>query len=309
MAAVERRQRVIGGRGPGYPRRGAGWPERTDHAGQRCATSAQSRRPGSLPVPAGRPNHPAGLPCDWASNSYPASWISGVSQDAARRSDVLISYNNFCVPIGGGTPRAEGLGLAGYDPATSTLDSQATVFTPAGPQPLAGPELLGSPVFSGGYLYLFAAHCADDYELTCLPSSDNAVYLARMGADPCAWDTAADYQWDAGPMGWTPAVSAAASIVPGATPLAACTSDFSALGQGLVLIAQTGSTGASTVYEAPRPTGPWTEKTSGTVPCTVEGDSLCRAIIGHPELSTSRELLLSYFNPAAAPAHYPAGGV
>jgi len=44
------------------------------------------------------------------------------------------------------------------------------------------------------------------------------------------------------------------------------------------------------------------------VPCTTEADSFCRAIFGQPELSTSRQLLVSYFNPAATPYHYPAAG-
>jgi hypothetical protein len=49
-------------------------------------------------------------------------------------------------------------------------------------------------------------------------------------------------------------------------------------------------------------------KTSGTVPCTSEGNSFCRAIIGHPELSTTSQLLVSYFNPGAAPYYYQAAG-
>ena len=74
------------------------------------------------------------------------------------------------------------------------------------------------------------------------------------------------------------------------------------------MIEQTSSTGAFTVYEASSPDGTWTEKTSGTVPCITEGDSFCRAIIGHPELSTSSDLLLSYFNPGAAPQDNPSAG-
>ena len=97
-------------------------------------------------------------------------------------------------------------------------------------------------------------------------------------------------------------------MIPGATPLAVNVNDFSALGQGFVLIEQTSSTGAFTVYEASSPDGTWTEKTSGTVPCITEGDSFCRAIIGHPELSTSSDLLLSYFNPGAAPQDNPSAG-
>lgn len=40
---------------------------------------------------------------------------------------------------------------------------------------------------------------------------------------------------------------------------------------------------------------------SGTVPCTTEGSNFCRAIIPHPELSTSGDLLVSYFDPVRRP--------
>jgi hypothetical protein len=278
---------------------GSGLPAITNHDGP-----AQF-----LPAPAGLVTS-GGAPCDSANDAYPASWITGVTQDAARPSDVLVSFNSYCVPTSsaGGSLTAEGSGLAEYYPATNTLASQATVFTSSGGQPLGSQELLGSPVFSGPYLYLFGSQCPDDYDLTCVANSSNAVYLARVSANPAAWATAADYQWNAGSPGWTSSASAAASVIPGATPLAVNVNDFSALGQGFVLIEQTSSTGAFTVYEASSPDGTWTEKTSGTVPCITEGDSFCRAIIGHPELSTSSDLLLSYFNPGAAPQDNPSAG-
>jgi hypothetical protein len=186
-----------------------------------------------------------------ASNSYAASWLSGVTQDATRPSDVLVSFTNFCVPIGGGAPRAAGFGLAECDPATNTLDHEATVFTASSPQPLAAQEQLGSPVFAGGYLYLFAAHCADDYDLTCLAGDGNAVYLARVPADPMAWDDPAAYQWRAGPAGWTAAPCAAVSVISGATPLAVNVNEFPALRRGLVLVEQTSSTGGTSSTRRP----------------------------------------------------------
>jgi hypothetical protein len=66
-----------------------------------------------------------------------------------------------------------------------------------------------------------------------------------------------------------------------------------------------GSTGA----EGPSaPAGIWSELTSGKVPCAIEADTFCRAIFGHPELSTSSRLLVSYFDPAAIPQYNPAAG-
>ena len=49
------------------------------------------------------------------------------------------------------------------------------------------------------------------------------------------------------------------------------------------------------------PTGPWRRILAGRVPCRPGAGrgtgALCRAIIGHPELSTRRALLVSYFDP------------
>ncbi len=67
------------------------------------------------------------------------------------------------------------------------------------------------------------------------------------------------------------------------------------------MIEQTNDVGAFTVYRGTRPTGDWVETASGILPCTTEGVSFCRAIIGHPELSTSGDLFVTYFNPGAGP--------
>jgi hypothetical protein len=258
-----------------------------------------------LPTPSGLVTSDD-LPCDSANDAYSASWITGVTQDPALADDVLITFNNYCVQ--GGTPLAEGFGLAEYDPASNTLDSQVTVFSATEGQPLGPQELLGSPVVSGPYLYLFGSYCGETYDATCLSDASNAVYLARIPAEPQAWSDAAAYQWYAASSSWTGTAGAAASVIQGATPLAVNVGDFASSGEGLVLIEQTNDAGGFTVYQANQPGGTWTQTLSGTVPCTTEGDSFCRAIIPHPDLSTSSDLLVSYFNPGAAPYYYPAAG-
>jgi hypothetical protein len=77
---------------------------------------------------------------------------------------------------------------------------------------------------------------------------------------------------------------------------------FAAVGRGYVLVEQTNIDGAFTVYGSASPAGPWKRVTSGRVPCRAAAGyaNFCRAIIGHPELSTRAQLALSYFNPAAA---------
>jgi hypothetical protein len=260
-----------------------------------------------LPPPAGLKTA-AGLDCDSAGDAYPASWPSGVTGDATRSPDVLISFNNYCVAVASGSLLPEGFGLAEYDPATNTFDAETTVFTSAGLGPLAPQELLGSPIFSGSYLYLFASHCAQTSLAACVPGSGSAIYLARVSAKGSAWTSPGSYEWLAGPSSWTANAGAAVSILPTAAPFGVSVTSFAALGRGLVLIEQTSIVGRFIVYQAAAPAGRWREIMSGTVPCAVKGDSFCRAIIGHPDLSTAGDLLISYYNPAAVPYYKPAEG-
>ena len=257
-----------------------------------------------LPTPSGLYTA-AGMPCDQAHGAYAASWISGVTSVAARSADVLISFNDVCVSISSGGAALEGFGLTEYDPATNTLTSPVTVFRAPKGQTIAAQEALGSPIFFGGDLYLFGSRCAEIYDVTCLPHPGNAVYLTRVAANPSAWANPDSYRWFAGPSEWTATARGAVSILRGSHPLGISVEDFANVGKGLVLIEQTNDVGAFTVYRGTRPTGDWVETTSGTLPCTTEGVSFCRAIIGHPELSTSAGLFVTYFNPGAGPYHNP----
>jgi hypothetical protein len=260
-----------------------------------------------LPTPSGL-HTSAGLSCDQANGAYAASWISGVTADAARRADVLISFNNVCVSISSGRAEVEGFGLTEYDPASNTLASPVTVFMTANGQPMAAQEVLGSPIFFGGDLYLFGSRCAEVYDATCLPNRGNAVYLARVPANSASWANAASYRWYAGQSAWTATARGAASIFSGSRPLETSVENFSDVGKGLVLIEQTNDVGAFTVYRAARPAGDWVKTTSASLPCTSEGVSFCRAIIGHPELSTGSDLLVTYFNPGAGPYYNRGAG-
>jgi hypothetical protein len=257
-----------------------------------------------LPTPSGLYTA-AGMPCDQAHGAYAASWISGVTSVAARSADVLISFNDVCVSISSGRAALEGFGLTEYDPAANALTSPVTVFRAAKGQTIAAQEALGSPIVFGGDLYLFGSRCAEIYDVTCLPHRGNAVYLTRVAANSAAWANPASYRWYAGSSEWTATAGGAVSILRGARPLGISVEDFADVGKGLVLIEQTNDVGAFAVYRGTRPTGDWVETTSGTLPCTTEGVSFCRAIIGHPELSTSAGLFVTYFNPGAGPYYNP----
>ena len=239
-----------------------------------------------------------GLPCDSANNAYAASWISGVAREpaTANPADLLITYGNYCVQ-GSLTFDAEGFGIAEYNPATNTVDRQATIFTGTMVPPQ---QMLVSPVFSGSHLYLFGSQCSSQDQFG--DCTSGSVYLARTGDTAWSWDNPASYQWRDGGT-WTSAAPSATSIIPSATPISAVSvGNFSSVGQGVVLIAQTNVGGHFIAYKPVSSlTGTWQQLISAAVPCG-SGSTVCHAIIGHPELSTASELMVSYFDPAQGPA-------
>jgi hypothetical protein len=166
------------------------------------------------------------------------------------------------------------------------------VFTSFAGLPLLRQQVLGSPVTErDGYLYLFGF---------CPPAVPPAgchgrVFVARTGAAAASWSNPSTYQYWTG-AGWSPQADLAGSVIPAGQPLAVSVADYTAAGHGLVMIEQTSLAGDFQAWQAASPAGPWRRILSGRVPCTsVKG--LCRALIGHPELSSRDHLLISYFNP------------
>jgi hypothetical protein len=52
------------------------------------------------------------------------------------------------------------------------------------------------------------------------------------------------------------------------------------------------------VWQAANPTGPWTAGTEAVIPgCGSTTSGWCYAFVGHPELSTSSALYVSYYHP------------
>ena len=242
----------------------------------------------------------SGLPCGDGDGSYAASWISGLARVPATPY-LLIAFNNYCVLSGTGGLLPEGFGLAEYDPATGTLSNEAVVFSGVNLAVAAAAKLLGSPVFSGRYLYLFGPTCTALAHGGC---ATGRLFEARVPATPLAWTDPLSYQWQSRgvPGSWTPDAAAATSIIAGARPSAVSVADVPAAGRHFVMVEQTDISGAFTVYESPAPGGTWHRMTSGRVPCRPSTGFLnfCRAIIVHPELSTSTQLVLSYFDPGAS---------
>jgi len=230
---------------------------------------------------------PGGLPCG-LDGSYAASWVSGVTR-LPSGPGLLVTFNDYCVLSGTGGFVREGFGLAEYDPDTGTIGDD--VMVPAG-------AALGSPVFSGGYLYLYGPTCSGRRSGRCA----GTLAEARVPAGPAAWGNPLAYRWLSGTPArtWTPD-AAASGVIAGPSPSGVSVASFAAAGRGFVLVEQTNIDGAFAVYGSRSPAGPWKPVTSGRVPCRAAAgfSNFCRAIIGHPELSTRTQLVLSYFDPAA----------
>jgi len=241
-----------------------------------------------LPVPANLTLPASTLPCA-GPNVYPARWVTGAAGEPGPSGHVLISYTDYCVS-GGGTFTPEAFGLLDYDPAGNVLGSPAQVFAAQPGQQLPQPQALGSPVFRGGHLYLFG---------WCGPGCDRGgVFLARTTAAAAGWDNGFTYQYWTG-VGWSADLSHAAPLTGYREPLEVSVGDYPE--RGLVMIEQTSAAGDFSLWQAAAPEGPWQQTGTGRVPCAAgqrtQAVDLCRGLIGHPELSTPNELVISFFNP------------
>jgi hypothetical protein len=234
---------------------------------------------------------------------YTPAWASGAIL-LAFTSRILIPYVSFCVvPPGTMTPRR--YGVAEWDTATGTFTHNATaVFRGQGS--LAPALQLGSPVYHGGYWYFFSSECRRAAFGAC---GEGSIFAARVAVGSDAvnerpWANPRSYRW-LGPAGWTPAWGEAQSVVTDARPVGLSVDWYPRFNR-FVMVEQTSIAGHVRVWTASSPAGPWDLRTSARVPCAASPDddgSLCRAVIGHPELSTDSALALSFFQPADGRVH------
>ena len=285
--------------GPYQAGRAPGWLSEVPTPPARPTLTPAAAPQPFLPVPGGLQLPGSTLPCS-GPGSYPAAWISGVTgaPPAAPAGRLLIAYDDYCVTGSGDGPAAEGFGLAEYYPARNLLGPVTPVFSSGSGMPLPQQRVLGSPVVGAdGYLYLFG-FCQVASPLAGCGASQ--VFLARTVAAPAYWGNPFTYQyWTGG--GWSPREAAAGSLIPAGHLLGISVGDYTADGQGLVMIEQTSLAGDFQAWQARAPAGPWHRLLAGRVPCTQstepDPEGLCRALIGHPELSTRGDLLISFYDP------------
>lgn len=233
---------------------------------------------------------------------YPASWPSGVTRIPGT-SRLLITAIDLCVESSFGYVISR-FGTVEYTPSSNTFSNKTTLFTES--SPAAGiPEQiqLGSPVFMDGSLYLFSRRCDGTYLGACTGGN---VWLSRVPSSQRGNPGAYEFSTTSEPDGWTDDVAAATSILPDAHPIGVSVDTYTNVGRNLVMVEEATIGGDYNVWEASDPAGPWTklpdqdpdaDDLRASPGCTPPPGSqeFCRTLIGHPELSTTDEIAVTYW--------------
>jgi hypothetical protein len=236
---------------------------------------------------------------------FPAAWTSGVAREPGNTAKLVITYSEVCVD--NGALLVEGTGILEYDSATNRIVSGPTeLFRSAGAAPLDDRLRLGSPIFSGGFLNLFASTCDVKTPVSC---TRGRIFAVRVPANPRAWQHGANYAWwfSTAAPGYVRDFRRARTVIGTAAPLVVTADSYS--GRGLAIIEQTSIGGSFRVWKSLKGGfggGSWSPGASApSLPGCSKGKdlNLCRALIGHPEISKSTEILTSYFDPDPAVNH------
>jgi hypothetical protein len=244
-----------------------------------------------LPVPSGvYMADGSGRPCIKGNGdaAFPARWPNGAAVMPTNDSEVLITYSVVCVFGQSTDPQdvTEGWGYALYNWRTSAFDrGPVDVVKPrANGAPIDDLRVWRSPIFHNGEVTLFAATCPKRF-LGCIHGQVSSV---TMPATTAALDNAASYPLrllatdDSGH--WEPQ-----SISVGR------------YSTGLRLIEGTTIAGTYTILSASTVDGPWHLDRSGKLPGCPPRVGYCFALEGHPELSTSTDVVVSYVDPNVGP--------
>ncbi|HET6950639.1 MAG TPA: hypothetical protein VFI47_09700 [Acidimicrobiales bacterium] len=234
--------------------------------------------------------------------------VALTAADASRL--VFVSYFGVCFHFGEGLAgiRVQRLSIAAYDPATNTFRARWNVFDTNSPTPtgdtLPWQQAMSSPVFDGGHLYLYAGTC-DELSAAYAACLAGPVVVARAPLSSLHQASSYQYWRDLNPAdpddpaNWSTDGTLAASIVAttGGGPIGVHVGDFSATGDGYLLMEQTSMGLHHKLWQSDSPVGPWTLVRTDQVPgCTTGAGAGCYALTGHPELSTAGELLYSFYD-------------
>jgi len=171
----------------------------------------------------------------------------------------------------------EGYGFMEYDWLHNTISvAPVDVFKPAtGGAAMDRLQMFGSPVITNGQVTLFSETCcrpgSSDFNVTTIPS--DAASLSNP-----------------------------ASYAPHTIPsLHAAVNGFTDATIGLYpdgiwrLVAMTDDQGDYAIFSASSADGPWSPAATGELPQCANASDPCYGLIGHPELSTTNALFMSYY--------------
>jgi hypothetical protein len=280
-----------------------------------------------LPAPTGLVNPSTGAPCGAAgSNSLPVAWYEGATPgpagpmtvyDGTTPVNVAEAANLLFIPYLEGclydivdgsfqiiVPR---LGMAVYEPARNSILAQRTIFTAPAGQSVPWQQSLGSPVFHGGFLYTYGAHCDSWVEAlkSCATTGGPSAPAGRVVQlrvpqgllhDPLSyqWKTASGWGGvgDTAPIPSTPEAN-------GLGPIWARVKDFRSVGEGFVLTEQFSYGAHYRLWQSSTPTGPWSlVETDQFASCPTTAGTFCYGLEGHPEISTASNIVFTLFDHA-----------
>ena len=212
---------------------------------------------------------------------YAARWPTGAAL-LDNPVNLLVTYIDVCVT----TPTdfvVEGWGWMIYNWRQGRIKTgPIDVFPPAtNGAPLPSDRAYQSPIVANGQVTLFTSDCSHLF-IACTSGTVGATTMA---------DTAMTMAIPAS-YGGQPAVT------DGTAPWAPVNVSVAAYPGGLRLIEQTSIGGTFLVFTSATPTGPWHPIYSGTLPgCSTTPRGFCYAFVGHPELGSNSNLVVSYFKP------------
>lgn len=217
--------------------------------------------------------------------AYSARWPTGAA--LLDRSTVLVSYVDVCVPSSTSST-AEGWGIAEYDWRSNRLRvGPVDVIEPTVDGAQISPvRSLGSPVVADGRVTFFSSSCP--HLFVACPSG--SVFEASVVDTADALENPMSYAPQAvsvsDPSGWQPM---GISVSPDPNG-------------GFTLVEETSIGGAFRLFGASTVGGPWLPEGAGILPgCSSSPHGFCYAFVGHPELSSSTQYVVSYFKPDAGP--------
>ena len=233
----------------------------------------------------------SGRPCvkGVSDAAFSARWPTGAALMPGDNSEVLVTYSEVCVVYpAGGSPQdtTEGWGYLLYNWRTEHIDvGPVDVFVPH----LDGAEIaptsrFGSPVFDNGKLTLFVTACPPRY-LGCVTGQ---VWSVTMPATTAALNNPASYS-----------LRLLSTDASGSwQPLGISVGRYPA---GLRMVAWNSIAGNYKIYSVASLDAPWHLDRSGVLPGCSGHALFCFALIGHPELSTATDIVVSYFDPDSGP--------